>query len=392
MLLVSSLCAVLASGCAVGFPKPVTNAGLTGVTLNGDVYSDLEGNTEYWWRYGTTTAYGSETPRRTIAIGDADPHPVSEFLEDLTPNTTYHFQFCVKDAQERPERICSRDQTFVTRPVSGERIAFHSSRTGVVNDEIYSMNPDGSNQTRLTYLGGSQPDWSPDAEEIVFSSSRDGDSDLYVMDADGSNQTRLTNDPSNEYDPAWSPDGSRIAFTTDRHVNGDGNSEIYVMDADGSDQTRLTEIEVNDFQPAWSPDGTRIAFATLRLGANQIYVMDADGSDQTALTAFPDSGTSPAWSPDGTEIAFGHFDESQIFVMDADGANPTNVSNNSAFNLFPAWKPDGSKIAFTRHVSGNDWDIHVMDPDGSDQTNLTNQPDVSEFEADWSVVPPAPPT
>ena len=50
------------------------------------------------------------------------------------------------------------------------------------------------------------------------------------MNPDGSNQTRLTFHPSPDGDPAWSADGSKIAFNSGR----DGNFEIYVMNADGS--------------------------------------------------------------------------------------------------------------------------------------------------------------
>ena len=48
---------------------------------------------------------------------------------------------------------------------------------------------------------------------------------IYVMDADGSNQTGLMNGNSFGDDPSWSPDGNQIAFSSDR----DGNYEIYVM-------------------------------------------------------------------------------------------------------------------------------------------------------------------
>ncbi len=36
------------------------------------------------------------------------------------------------------------------------------------------------------------PVWSPDGEQIVFASTRDGQNEIYVMDADGSNHRRLT--------------------------------------------------------------------------------------------------------------------------------------------------------------------------------------------------------
>jgi len=84
---------------------------------------------------------------------------------------------------------------------------------------------------------------------IAFESVRDGNGEIYVMDADGSNQTRLTNNPADDGSPAWSPDGSRIAFYSDR----DGNYEIYVMDADGSNQTRITNNPAGDAFLDWSP-------------------------------------------------------------------------------------------------------------------------------------------
>jgi Tol biopolymer transport system component len=90
-------------------------------------------------------------------------------------------------------------------PTDG-RIALVSFRDG--NSEIYAMNPDGSEQTRLTNGPATEfcPAWSPDGKRIAFvslagkagndwASSINGNfnGDVYVMDADGSNVTRLTN-------------------------------------------------------------------------------------------------------------------------------------------------------------------------------------------------------
>ena len=40
--------------------------------------------------------------------------------------------------------------------------------------------------------------------KIVFTSSRDGNNEIYVMDADGSNQTRLTSNSAGSHYPDWS--------------------------------------------------------------------------------------------------------------------------------------------------------------------------------------------
>jgi Tol biopolymer transport system component len=85
------------------------------------------------------------------------------------------------------------------------RIAFVSVQAG--NDEVYSINPDGSDMRRLTsnsWEWDKHPSWSPDGSQIVFWSNRDsGRRQLWVMNADGSNQHRLFSSAFNDWDPVW---------------------------------------------------------------------------------------------------------------------------------------------------------------------------------------------
>ena len=89
----------------------------------------------------------------------------------------------------------------------------------------------------------------PDGSQIAFYSFRDGNREIYTMDADGSNQTRITNHTAWDYSPTWSPDGSQLSFVSMR----DGNEEIYRMNANGSSLIRLTNHSSSDGLPAWSP-------------------------------------------------------------------------------------------------------------------------------------------
>ena len=251
--------------------------------------------------------------------------------------------------------------------------------TSLAGPYLTAIAIDANGNTSGFSIATSMPTTPATAGKIVFVSDRDGNFEIYVMDADGSNQTRLTNNSDVDKHPKWSPDGSRIAFESVR----DGNPEIYVMDADGSNQTRLTNDSIESTDPAWSPDGSRIAFGSCRDRNDEIYVMDADGSNQTRLTNNSGIDRGPAWSPDDSRIAFwsDRDGSSDIYVMDADGSNQTRYTDPSVEGWFTNWSPDGSRIVFESDQDGN-FEIYVMDADGSNWTRLTDNP-AGDWPGDW---------
>ena len=77
---------------------------------------------------------------------------------------------------------------------------------------VFAVNADGTGRQLLSgaraFAFDVTPAWSPDGGRIAFASNRDGDAgnyEIYVMNADGTNQTRLTNNPAHETMPAWQP-------------------------------------------------------------------------------------------------------------------------------------------------------------------------------------------
>ena len=216
------------------------------------------------------------------------------------------------------------------------KILFTSNRDG--NYEIYVMNPDGSNQNRLTNNSDddSAPAWSTDGSKIVFESWRDGNLEIYVMDSDGSNQTNLTNNSASDNSPSWSPDGSQIVFYSKR----DGNHEIYVMDADGSNPTNLTNNSANDYYPSWSPDGSKIAFNSYRDESLEIYAMNSDGSNQTRLTnnSYDDQGAS--WSSLSGDFRI-------LSIVDV--ANDQGKQVSISWSRYPSDRPDAIEEIITNY-------------------------------------------
>ncbi len=262
------------------------------------------------------------------------------------------------------------------------------------------------NPKMLTNIIDAYPTLSPDGKKIMFQSQRSGNWEIYVMDADGKNLTRLTDSESSDGPSVWSPDGTKILFSSDRD---DPTGEIYVMNVDGSDVKRLTNQPGNDGYAKWSPDGKRIIFSSARTTPDlkvewsrqihEVFTMNADGTDVRQISSLKTMSNYPSFSPDGKRIAFRSVAQtpamnwnlssaarnSEIFVMNADGTNPVNITNNAAYDGWAAWSPDGTKILFTSNRTGpaNIGQLFTANPDGTNLTQITSGPG-SFVQPSWS--------
>ena len=271
------------------------------------------------------------------------------------------------------------------------KVVFVSERDG--NQEIYVMNADGSDQTRLTdnQAIDTQPSWSPDGSQIAFSSDREGDWDIYKMSADGSSVVQLTDDPEDDAGPTWSPDGRRIAFGTSR----DGGQSIYVMDADGSNQAQVLDPSGGSFCcPAWSPDGSEIAVPVAPF--LNIHIVNVE-SGEVRFFVHPGRDSWPSWSPDGTQIVFsgthanGYLpsvnSDYDLFVMTPDGVvtpdgtHTFDITDDPSEDRDPSWSPDGLFVTFSSDRGGNT-DVYSIGVDGTQLVRLTEHP-ASDASPDW---------
>lgn len=243
-------------------------------------------------------------------------------------------------------------------------IAFYSHRDG--NLELYLMNPDGSDQRRVTSneFDDDSPALSPTGTQIAFISSREDPNpgacahscfyQLYRINVDGSDERRLVETEFSTTHPDWSPDGTRISFDTEYNLQGD----IYIVNSDGSNLQLLVE---DGFWADWSPDGRQIVFASKRDGNVELYLADADGDNQRRLTQTERMEYFPDWSPDGQRIAFTVLQPRAIYVLDVEGGNEGRVTHES-FAENPSWSPDSKWIAYQSDVDG-DFDIYAVHVD-----------------------------
>jgi Tol biopolymer transport system component len=248
-----------------------------------------------------------------------------------------------------------------TSPVpspDGKQVAFVSERDG--NDEIYTIDLESKVQLNLTKNKASDfsPTWSPDGKHIAFISDRDAilldanqgllTNNIYIMDADGSNTRKLTNgNKTNGYSGlAWSPDGKKLAFSLSLFSPYVGffSNGINLMSLSDTSLTRLTFDQSTDqSRPKWSPDGNHIVYLVSASKLSNIYVMNADGTDQVALSKDPSIlDIDPSWSPDGKQIVFSSRRDGayHIYTMNADdSSNQRPVTNGSGEERLPVWLP-----------------------------------------------------
>lgn len=183
----------------------------------------------------------------------------------------------------------------------------------------------------------------PSTAKIVFTSTRDGNSEIYIMNPDGSKQINLTRHPSRDLAPAWSPTGEHIAFNSGR----DGTRDIYIMDADGKNVRKVFRNLAYREYPTWSPDGKKLAYFH---GDNRgIYVGTIDGRQEERVAAANFSGD-PAWSSDGSEIVFVFIGppEYLLKVVNLQTGTVRVLLPNDWLRMLrhPVWSPDGTHIAF----------------------------------------------
>jgi Tol biopolymer transport system component len=163
-------------------------------------------------------------------------------------------------------------------------------------------------------LTGSQADWHPTENRIVFTATVDGVQQLFSLDLDCLKETscqraavQLTKDGKSNSAPSFSVDGTRIAFTRDE---GRG-AGIAVMKADGTQLKRVSSLNARDRNPTWG-GRNQIAFeretvdpsgTASTASATTICIMNADGSAVQEVVAADkdnnghavDAGHHPNW-------------------------------------------------------------------------------------------------
>ena len=270
------------------------------------------------------------------------------------------------------------------------KIAFSSWRGR--NLDIYVMNPDGSEEVRLTHhlARDADPKWSPTGEHIIFSSDRDkrlGAWDLYLMDVDGSNVRRVFGKAAPRSNAEWSPDGKRIIYD----YGAIGNKVIYIGTIDGKKEERVAI----GYTPTLSPDGTEIVFLTGALDRPRRITLHNLKTGNQRFLPFPKVPMwvrHPAWSPKGERLAFAWYNRVEfrredfkletIYIVNRDGTGLQQIVEEGKRAVEPEWSPRGDALIYSQLDNNDMQQILKVTLDGGESVQITN-PNFRHFVGDW---------
>ena len=268
----------------------------------------------------------------------------------------------------------------------------------VSRGDIYTINPDGSNEMLLSRREGrvdKNPLWSPNGRFILFERIfTNGENDkgewvsceiecpttVYLMNADG---TDLKEIPSRFkiYYYTWSPDGSKILYTGGyKETEGYGVPTLWVVNSDGTNSCLISDEESIGkgiyLNPCWSPDGLKIAYirsskeSLKKEGKAILVIVDVQSRRKTDVVPIENFSFDTAHSDfqirfvDNYRVGVPQ-DNNNLCFVPIDGKKEKTIINLGEGDEH-TWSTDNSKIIYV--YQGNIW---IMNADATGKTQLT---------------------
>ncbi|MEE8325049.1 MAG: DUF5050 domain-containing protein [Candidatus Humimicrobiaceae bacterium] len=253
---------------------------------------------------------------------------------------------------------------------SMQKLVFKSNRDG--NDNIYSINIDGSEWQRLTDYSGADlyPEASPDGKKIAYTSDIKGIWQIVIMDWNGQNKRQITHNSFRSAYPSWSYDMEYIYF----EAFIDGDWELYRINSDGTGQKRLTHNSGgHDWHPSGHPFDTKIIFESGMPGHDDIYIMNHDGSKVSRIFNTHERRRTPDLSSDSTKLTYTKYlgNNSEVYYADIRDQNEIRITYNGDWDGHPMFSPDGKLIVYEESSGGKD-DLIIFNIRTGEKINITN--------------------
>ncbi len=319
-------------------------------------------------------------------------------------------------------------------------VSYESVELNKSNNELYTMNLDGSDVKRLTKTANSEAEaaWIDNGNKIAFVAAHDGKPQLWVMNADGTNRHVVSRMENGVGGFKVSPDGKKVVIVSTVKYNRTAQdvypdlskatgrliddlmykhwdewvTEIphpFIADFDNYRLTNIKDImEGERFESpmkpfggiesfTWSPDSRELVYVSRKkegmeyaISTNSdLYCYNLESGETRNLTeGMMGYDTNPAFSPDGSKLAWLSMehdgyesDKNRIFVMDMATGEKTDLTDNWDYTVDQiAWYPDGKKLYFIAAYQGVT-PIFSIDVESHKVTLITGEQDICDYAA-----------
>jgi Tol biopolymer transport system component len=231
---------------------------------------------------------------------------------------------------------------------------------GTADVWIYEI--DRGIRTRFTFdpASDNRPVWSPDGNEIIFTSSRGAHSDLYRKSIGGSGTEELILQSDYDKWPTdWSSDGHYILYDKTSETQ---SIDIWAMPLeDGDEPFAVLATKHTEFDARFSPDGRWVSYTSNESGKPEVYVRPFPGPGRRWQVS-SDGGAAARWRPDDAKLFFQSMDGS-VHVAEVDAHGDTfrvgRVEKLFETTLTPDYQvsKDGTQLLLIEET-----DVHHLTP------------------------------
>ena len=250
-------------------------------------------------------------------------------------------------------------------------------------------------------------------ETVLFSSSRNGNSDIFLMSSDGSNQTQLTFQETEEWSPTWISNNQisflrqlgdtiiRVGMNLDTKrefklehptncILDDKNilyepqnklqlfscqNDLFVYNPSTDTLINLTEnLEGTSAYPSWGNDYNSVVFTSNHLGTNQIFRINLLTNDLAQLTDSDSNNERGELSPSGELLVYSsdYFEKGnqEILIKIIGTSEIINISESQGTELIARFSENGNIIYYGSNRDGN-WEIYAYELNSKKTTRLT---------------------
>ena len=214
-----------------------------------------------------------------------------------------------------------------------------------------------------------QPIYSPDGSVIVFTSTREGNSDIWQLTTSTGAVRRLTDHPAHDWDAALIAGGRQLVWSSNRA----GHFEIWIAEADGSGARQLSQDGRDAENPTATPDGEWIFYSS-GAGENEgLWRIRADGSEAKRLVT--GQAVHPETSPDGRYVLY--FTRpgatATLRVVDTKDGKPLPFTIPDLADRRARWQPDGRGIVYRSRDEAGRWGLYAQDFVADQDTSSTRR-------------------